>query len=164
MLGPGAGTFITVGAICSVLGTIMGLMLTGPRIIFAMSIQHQMPAFFAKVHSSFRTPSVSIIVFTLLSIVITLSSGFANLATLSAMARMVTYIGSAVALIVLRRKIPSPDTFRLPGGFAIPIITILLSIFFLTAATREQWIAGICGLIIGLLFYFAARRAQASLW
>jgi basic amino acid/polyamine antiporter, APA family len=99
-----------------------------------------------------------------LSIVITLSTGFANLATLSAMARMVTYIGSAIALIVLRRKMPSPGTFRLPGGFAIPIIAILLSIFFLTAATREQWIAGICGLIVGLILYFVTRKAQGSLW
>lgn len=164
MLGPGAGTFITVGAICSVVGTILGLMLAGPRIIFAMSIQHQMPAFFAKVHPAFHTPSVSITFFTILSIVITLSSGFANLATLSAMARMVTYIGSAIALIVLRKKMPSPDTFRLPGGFAIPIIAILLSIFFLTAATREQWIAGICGLILGLILYFVTRKAQGSLW
>jgi amino acid transporter len=79
------------------------------------------------------------------------------------MARMVTYIGSAVALIVLRRKIPSPETFRLPGGFTIPIVTILLSIFLLTAATPEQWIAGICGLIIGLILNFVARRAQTSL-
>jgi basic amino acid/polyamine antiporter, APA family len=129
-----------------------------------MSIQHQMPAFFAKVHPAFRTPSVSIIFFTILSIVITLSSGFANLATLSAMARMVTYIGSAIALILLRRKTPSPHTFRLPGGFAIPIITILLTIFFLTAATGEQWIAGILGLIVGLILYFITRRAQGSLW
>jgi basic amino acid/polyamine antiporter, APA family len=162
MLGSGAGTFITVGAICSVVGTIMGLMLTGPRIIFAMSLQNQMPAFFGRVHPAFQTPSVSITFFTILSIVITLSSGFANLATLSAMARMVTYIGSAIALILLRRKTPSPDTFRLPGGPSIPIITIALSIFFLTAATREQWIAGICGLFVGLFLYLLTRKGQSS--
>jgi basic amino acid/polyamine antiporter, APA family len=161
MLGPNGGTFLAIGAICSVVGTLMGLLLTGPRIIFAMSMQHQMPAFFGRVHPSFRTPSVSIAFFAILCIVVTISSGFANLATLSAMARLVTYIGSALALIVLRKKIPSPDTFRLPGGPAIPILTILLSLFLLTAATREQWIAGIIALIVGLILYLFARKSNS---
>jgi basic amino acid/polyamine antiporter, APA family len=163
MMGPNGGIFMAAGAICSVVGTVMGLMLTGPRIIFAMSIQHQMPAFLGRVHPSFRTPSVSIAFFTVLCTLVTLSSGFANLATLSAMARLVTYIGSALALMVLRKKIPSPGTFRLPGGPTIPILTVLLSIFLLTAATRVQWIAGICALVIGLLLYYVARRPQRSL-
>ncbi len=160
ILGSKGGTFLTVGAICSVVGTLMGLMLTGPRILFAMSTQHQIPHLFARVQPSFRTPSVSIGFFAILSIAVTLSSGFANLATLSAMARMVTYICSALALIVLRRKIPSPETFRVPGGPAIPVLTILLSLFLLTAATREQWIAGICALAAGFVLYFFARKSH----
>lgn len=162
MLGPNAGTFMAIGAICSVVGTILGLMLAAPRIVFAMALQHQMPAIFGRVHPTFRTPSVSTAIFTVLCILITLSSGFANLATLSAMARLITYIGSALALIVLRKKSPSPDTFRLPGGPTIPILTILLSIFLLTAATREQWIAGICALVVGLVLYLVARKAQGA--
>jgi APA family basic amino acid/polyamine antiporter len=157
MLGPNAGTFMTIGAICSVVGTLLGLMLAGPRIIFAMAMQHQMPAIFGQVHPTFRTPSVSTAVFTVLCIFVTLSSGFANLATLSAMARLVTYIGSALALIVLRKKIPSLDTFHLPGGPTIPILTILLSLFLLTAATREQWIAGICAIGAGLALYLTTK-------
>ena len=163
ILGPKGGTFLTVGAICSVVGTLMGLMLTGPRILFAMSMQHQMPHLFARVHPSFRTPSVSIGFFAILSIAVTLSSGFANLATLSAMARMITYIGSALALILLRRRIPSPETFRVPGGVAIPVLTILLSIFLLTAATAQQWIAGICALAAGFVLYFFARKSHKRL-
>jgi APA family basic amino acid/polyamine antiporter len=133
------------------------LMLAGPRIIFAMAMQRQMPAIFTRIHPSFRTPSVSTAIFTILCILVTLSSGFANLATLSAMARLVTYIGSALALIVLRKRIPSPDTFRLPGGPTIPILTILLSIFLLTAATREQWFAGISALGVGLALYLTTK-------
>lgn len=160
ILGANGGAFLAVGAICSVVGTLMGLMLTGPRILFAMSMQHQMPHLFERVHPSFRTPFVSIGSFAILCIVVTLSSGFANLATLSAMARMITYIGSALALILLRRRIPSPETFRVPGGAAIPVLTILLSIFLLTAATAQQWIAGICALAAGFVLYFFARKSH----
>ena len=69
MLGSNAGIFMTIGAICSVVGTLLGLMLAAPRIIFAMAMQHQLPAIFSRVHPSFRTPSVSTAVFTVLCIV-----------------------------------------------------------------------------------------------
>jgi amino acid transporter len=89
--------------------------------------------------------------------VLALISGFANLATLSAMARMVTYAGAALSLIVLRKKIPSPDTFRLPGGSMIPILTILLSLFLLTGASRAQWNAGIVAIVVGLGLYLTTK-------
>ncbi|HSE43449.1 MAG TPA: APC family permease [Acidobacteriota bacterium] len=158
IMGIKGGILLTLGAIFSVTGNIMGSMLTAPRIIFAMSEQQQLPQIFAKIHPVFRTPFVSIIFFTLLVITVTISSGFVNLATLSAMARLITYVSSAVALIVLRRRLQSPDTFRIPGGNFVPIMTILISIFLLTAATTEQWTAGIIALAVGFLLYFATRK------
>ena len=159
IMGTKGGILLTLGAIISVTGNIMGSMLTAPRIIFAMSTQQQLPTVFAKVHPVFRTPYISILFFTLVVIVVTLSSGFVNLATLSAMARLITYVSSAVALILLRKRIASPDTFRIPGGAAVPVITILISLFLLTAATREQWFAGISALGVGFVLYFIARKA-----
>jgi amino acid transporter len=158
IMGTKGGVLLTIGAIFSVTGCIMSSMITAPRIIFAMSEQQQLPQIFGKIHPVFRTPYVSTIFFTMLVITVTISSGFVNLATLSAMARLITYVSSAVALIILRRKFQSPDTFRIPGGAAVPVITIFVSLFLLTAATREQWIAGIIALLVGFLLYFVARK------
>jgi amino acid transporter len=158
IMGSKGGILLTLGAIISVTGNIMSSMLTAPRIIFAMSTQQQLPRVFAKIHPVFRTPYVSILFFTVVVISITLSSGFVNLATLSAMARLITYVSSAVALIVLRKRFQDVDRFRIPGGVVVPIITILVSLFLLTAATKEQWIAGISALVVGFILYFLARK------
>jgi amino acid transporter len=157
-LGRKGGSFLSIGAICSTIGTLMGLVLVGPRILFAMAVNRQLPPLFANVHPRFRTPSASIAIFTVICILVALSSEFANLATLSAMARLVTYIGSACALLALRKQIFSKDTFRVPGGPLVAALTIVISIFLLTAATRQQWISGIAGLAIGIALYAISKQ------
>jgi amino acid transporter len=159
IMGSKGGILLTLGAIISVTGNIMSSMLTAPRIIFAMSTQQQLPAVFAKIHPVFRTPYVSIIFFTVVVISVTLSSGFVNLATLSAMARLITYVSSAIALIVLGKRFQTVERFRIPGGVVVPVVTILVSLFLLTAATKEQWIAGISALVVGFILYFVARKS-----
>ena len=159
-LGKKGGTLLTVGAFCSTLGTLTSLLLVGPRILYAMALNRQMPEIFSRVHERFRTPHVAILFTTVLGIVIALSGTFTTLATLSAMARLMTYIGAAVALWVLRRRQASPDTFRAPGGFVIPLLTVLLSLFLLSAATLTHWISGSLALLVGLLLYLAGATSK----
>lgn len=160
LMGIKGGMILSIGAVCSTMGTLMSLLLSGSRILFAMGINEQMPAVFSKVHSKYRTPYVSIVLYTIISIVLTLSGTFTTLATLSAIARLMTYIGSAVALLILRKKISSPDTFRIPGGPVVPVIAILLSLFLLTAATRIHWITGSAAIVVGLVLYLIRNKKE----
>jgi APA family basic amino acid/polyamine antiporter len=157
--GSRGAAFITIGAVISTIGTILALVLAGPRILFAMALEGQMPPVFGKIHSQFRTPHLAILIFSAAAALIALSGKFAELATLSAMARLVTYIGSAAALLRLRRHQPSPETFRAPGGAFLPILVIVLSLYLLTAASRAQLIAGVIALIAGIVI-FAAQPAR----
>jgi len=159
-LGAQAGKFITIGAVISTIGTMLALVLAGPRILFAMAVQNQMPELFGKIHQRFRTPHIAIFLFTVTAGAIAISGKFAGLATLSAMARLMTYIGSAAALLMLRRSHPSPRTFRLPGGPVLPVLVIGISFYLLSAATNAQWIAGLITVAAGLLLYGIARFAK----
>jgi basic amino acid/polyamine antiporter, APA family len=159
-LGPKGGLILGAGAICSTIGTLTSLLLVAPRILFAMALNLQMPASFSRIHLRYRTPHVAILFCTLLTIALTLSGSFTRLATLSAIARIVTYIGSAAALLILRKKVPEAK-FRVPGGWFIPLLTILLCVFLLTAATRAYWIAGGIAVAFGLLLYaWSLRRVS----
>jgi amino acid transporter len=79
---------------------------------------------------------------------------------LSAIARLATYLGTAAAVPVLRRKMPATArTIRLPGGPAIPIAALAFCLLFLFAAEKKSWIAGAIALAIGAVIY-AARRGK----
>jgi basic amino acid/polyamine antiporter, APA family len=157
-MGNAGGNLISAGAIVSTLGCMMLLVLVAPRILYAMSIHDQMPVFLQPIHPRFRTPHVAIVLISTLAALITVSGTFAQLATLSAMARLVTYAGAAICLIKLRQKDPSPGTFRVPGGPVLPVLTILISLLLLTAATKQQWLTGSIALLIGLLLYLLSRK------
>jgi len=149
-MGRTGSNVITIGAVISTIGTMLALVLAGPRILFAMALERQMPSLFERVHSTFRTPHAAILFFAATAAAIALSGKFAELATLSAMARLITYIGTAAALLQLRRKKPSPQTFRVPGGAFLPVLVILISVYLLTAATKAQVIAGAAAIVAGL--------------
>jgi APA family basic amino acid/polyamine antiporter len=161
-LGTKGATLMSAGAVCSTVGTLASLLLGAPRILFAMALNNQMPAVFAGIHPKYRTPAFSIVGCTVLGIAMTLSGTFTTLATLSAMARLMTYIGSALALIVLRKKIGPTDSFRIPGGPLVPVLTVLLSLFLLTAATKIQWITGSAALGAGFILYKIGQRKVAA--
>jgi amino acid transporter len=153
-LGSKAVVWITAGAMFSILGTLTSLLLAGPRILYAMSLSHQMPQIFSRVHSRFRTPYIAIIFYTLLGLGLSLSSTFQDLATLSVMVRLITYIGCAAAVPILRKKMPTPHAFQIPGGITVPLLTIALSLFAMTAATQKNLISGSIALLVGFILYF----------
>jgi amino acid transporter len=92
-----------------------------------------------------------------------LTGTFAELAALSVVARMATYIGTAAAVPVLRRKLPATSrTVRLPGGPAIPAAALVVCLVFLSAATTEHLIAGALALAVGVLIYAIGIRRPGA--
>ena len=78
---------------------------------------------------------------------------------LSIVARLATYIGTAAAVPVLRRKFPRTDeTIVLPGGPVIPVLALLLCLAFLASATMGNLVAGLIGLSAGVVIYYSRRR------
>ena len=161
-MGRKGAALLTAGAVCSTIGTLTALLLVAPRILYAMALRGQMPQLFSAIHAKHRTPHVAILFCTVFSCIVSLAGSFTLLATLSAIARLLTYIGSAIALIVLRRKMPSADTFQVPGGLTAPVLTVLLSLFLLTATNRTHWLTGSIALALGLLLYFLRPRILAA--
>jgi amino acid transporter len=82
---------------------------------------------------------------------------------LSALARLAAYLGAAAAVPVLRRRFGHrPDAVRLPGGPAIPLAAVLVSIVFLASAKRENLIAGAIALAAGAAIYAFRRRGGSD--
>ena len=149
-LGPLGGVLLALGAVLSTTGTNSGTMLMGPRIIYAMAEGGQLPSVFARVHPTYRTPHVAVVVATLLGWIVAMSSEFAALAAISAIARLLAYMATCAALPVLRRKMPDAHRgFTVPGGVIIPIAALALSMLLLLGSTRTQVTLSAAALLAG---------------
>jgi amino acid transporter len=163
MMGPVGGLILTLGAVLSVLGTNNNTVLAGPRYLYALSEMGRLPAVFSKIHPRYRTPHVAILTQTGVALLLMLTGTAEELAVLSAIARLATYIGTAAAVPVLRRKFPATErTIRLPGGPLIPITALAICLLFLSAAEKKNWIAGGIALAVGALIYAVPRGARRA--
>ena len=98
-----------------------------------------------------------------IALILALSGSFVQLAMLSIIARLATYIGTAAAVPVLRRKFPRTEsTVRLPGGPTIPVAALVICLVFLMSATRWNLIAGAIALVVGLVLYASRRKPVAE--
>jgi len=150
-LGAWGGWLLTIGATLSILGTNGNTVLTGPRYLFALAQGGYGPRLLAAVHPRFRTPAVAVVAQTAIALPLALSGTFTGLAALSVVARLATYLGTAAAVPVLRRKLGSrPGAFRLPGGPLVPVAAALLCVIFAASATRRDLVAGAVALAVGL--------------
>jgi APA family basic amino acid/polyamine antiporter len=162
-LGSWGGWLMTFGAVVSILGTNSNTVLAGPRYLYALAADGYGPRAIAYVHPTFRTPLVAILLQTAIALPLALSGTFVGLAALSVVARLATYLGTACAVPVLRRKFPdAPGVIRIPGGWAIPVAAALLCLVLAASAEPRNLIAGAIALVVGLAIAAARRRPAVA--
>jgi APA family basic amino acid/polyamine antiporter len=158
IFGGGAAAAIAAGALISIYGYLGANMLHTPRLTFALAERGDFPRFFAAVHPKFRTPHVSIVVYTALLLTFTLGGNFRWNITLSAVARLLTYSSFAIALLVLRRKQPGADAFRLRAGPLIAILTLLFCAVLFTQTPMSNLSVVLGTIAIAALNWLLVRK------
>lgn len=162
-LGGWAGWLMTFGAVVSILGTNSNTVLSGPRYLYALAADGFGPRSLAYLHPRFRTPVVAVLLQSAIALPLALTGSFVGLAALSVVARLATYLGTAAAVPVLRRKFPdAPGVVRIPGGPVIPILAVLICLVLAASATPRNLIAGAIAIVVGFLLYLVRRPAQAA--
>ncbi|RDY68728.1 APC family permease [Lysobacter soli] len=157
--GEGLALVMTVGASISILGTSSNTVLMAPRYLLALSQDGYGPRWLGAIHPRFRTPAVSIVLIGAVSLALALSGSFVQLALLSVVSRLCTYLGTAGSVLVLRHKHGDREgALRLPGGPLIPIAAIVLSLALLASAQVANLIAAAIALVIGAVVYAFRRR------
>jgi basic amino acid/polyamine antiporter, APA family len=156
---------IVVGAAISITGTLNGLVLAAPRLLYGMAEQRQLPALFARTHPRFHTPWLAIALTAACMLALTLSGSFLAAVAMSTITRLLAYAATCVALPVLRRREGregiAPAMFRVPGG-AWVVGTALLVIAWLVAHASMQELrnVAIAMLVGGALMWLAGRAAH----
>lgn len=157
-LGAAGGAIISAGALVSILGNLNVILLVASRLPFAMAERGELPRFLAATHPRFRTPHLAVLLTAAVVLVLTLSGTFVYAATISVIARLLSYGATCAALPVLRRKPAAPPArFKAPAGLAVSIAALLLAAWLLSHVTGAQARDAGIAVLIGLLIYFVPR-------
>jgi amino acid transporter len=155
-LGSVGGQIIAITALASISGNLSAMALVSPRLTYALGRDGLLPRGLAAVHPRYHTPYVSIVLFAILTLVLALSGTFVGMVRISSVARIITYVLACLALPVLRRKHrEDPDRFRLRGGYAIPAMAIVLSLWLLSQSQRRDALTAGAALAAGFVLYRA---------
>jgi len=153
----GAG-LLTLGAVLSILGIMSSSTLTGPRYLLALARDGYGPHWIARVHRSYRTPALAIVMQTAVVVPLALSGSFVYLATLTVISRLAANVGTAAAIPILRRRLADrKGAVRLPLGPTIPLAALVLSIALLVSAAATNLIPVLGALAIGAVIYHFRR-------
>ena len=155
-LGSRGALIITLGIIFSLAGNLNVLILSASRLIYAMAERGELPASLASVNPRFRTPAAAVVFTTALMLALTLSGSFVYLVTLSVIARMVGYLATCGAVIVLRRA-SGRAKFHLRGGVIIPAAACVMILWMLSSSTLSDVGAVAVATALGLGAYVASR-------
>jgi APA family basic amino acid/polyamine antiporter len=125
VFGEWGGKMLVVGAVISIYSTLSGDMLGGPRIVFASSLDDNLPSFLGRVHPKYKTPYVAIIFYAIVVAAFALSGTFRYLAVVATGSLLLVDIGVSLAVIRLRRRdgLPEDGEFKLPFGPVIPLLS-----------------------------------------
>ncbi|MBO0727353.1 MAG: APC family permease, partial [Blastocatellia bacterium] len=130
----------------------------------------ELPSVFAATHARFRTPHVAIGATVAVMLALTLSGKFISSLTVSVIARLVAYIATCAALIVLRRRdereMRFKAQFKAPAGVAVSIAGLGLSAWLLAQISggeaRNTAVAAAAGLLIYVVYKLVRRNSDVE--
>ena len=160
-MGPVGGSIITAGVMISAVGNLIGIVLAGSRLPFAMAEDRYLPRWLASVHPGFRTPHFAIVLTASLGLLLGITGTFSYTLSLTAISKLVTFIGVCAALPALRARGPAPG-FRAPAGTFLSVVAVALCTWLLINSgwrgLRDVAIAALAGLCIYLWYRVKASR------
>jgi APA family basic amino acid/polyamine antiporter len=159
VMGPFGITLIIAGASVSMFGYLSGDTLNMPRVLFRSAKDRVIPVKpLSLVHPKFATPYISVIVYTTLGCFFAITGEFKELAILSSASVLLVYLGVALAVIKLRSgKENDKSFFKIPGGYTVPVLSVITIIWFLSNLTSPEMKGIIITIIILSLVYFAIK-------
>lgn len=169
LFGPRGAAFISIAMGLVLLASLSAMILTGPRVAFAMARQGRLPAVFGRVIGRSESPAAATAALALLAVVLLWSGGFEAIAFAAGVGLALNSLLTVAAVFVLRRKHPNwPRPFRTPGYPVVPLLFLGLTAAALVAAfldpeTQIKSLAGLGGIACGVpAYWLSTRGGQAN--
>jgi APA family basic amino acid/polyamine antiporter len=166
MFGRLGGFLMAAAIMLSAFGCNNGLILSGARVYYAMAKDGLFFRGVAKLHPTYKTPAVSLMVQMVWTCVLCVSGSYGQLLDYIVFAVLVFYVLTIVGLFMLRRTHPNAERpYRAVGYPVLPAIYIVMALFIDVVLLRYKpqytW-PGLCIVLVGIPVYFAWSRHSRS--
>lgn len=158
-MGPWGGMLITVGAMISMGGYVAGSAFLSPRSLEVLCEDGYLPRAGGRYHPRYQTPFVAIVFIAICVWLMTLFLRFDNLIDISSFVVVLQYAATCLSVPILRRRIPdTAKTYRVPGGWTLPIAGVTVSLLFASQIKTPELMWTATAVVAGLLVSFAYRH------
>jgi APA family basic amino acid/polyamine antiporter len=159
-----AAGLVSAGAVCGITSVLLVMLMSQPRIFFAMSRDRLLPAGASKVHPTFKTPYVTTII---TGIIVSIAAALVPIQILGEMTSIGTLFAFMIvcsAVMVLRMKRPDAHRpFKVAGGPVIPVLGIVSCLYLMLSLPVATWVRFLGWLNIGMLIYWFYGRVHSPL-
>jgi basic amino acid/polyamine antiporter, APA family len=159
MFGSLGGVLMAIAIMLSSFGCNNGLILAGARVYYAMAKDGLFFRNVAKLHPTYKTPAVSLMVQMVWTCILCISGSYGQLLDYIVFAILVFYILTMIGLFVLRWRRPDAERpYRAFGYPVLPAIYIAMALFIDIVLLRYKpqftW-PGLIIVLLGIPVYFA---------
>ena len=159
-----AAGLVSAGAVAGITSVLLVMLMSQPRIFFAMSRDRLLPPGVSKVHPRFGTPYITTII---TCVIVALVAGVTQIQTVGEMTSIGTLFAFVVvcsAVLVLRVKRPDAErSFKVPFGPVLPILGILSCAYLMLSLPILTWVRFLVWLNIGMVIYWVYGRTHSPL-
>lgn len=166
-IGGSAGTMTAIMAIIVIIGSLSSCIMFQPRIEYAMAKDGLWFKSFAKVHPKFETPYISIVIQCAYAIVLIFATDLSNLLGYFTLVALLKNFLTFSMVFFLRRKSGYNPLWRMPGGYFMAGIAMIVTFSLIASTFLWAPVAGLIAAVVSIVtgipaYYFFKYRNKVA--
>ena len=147
-----AAGLVSAGAVAGITSVLLVMLMSQPRIFFAMSRDQLLPAGVSKVHPRFRTPYITTIITCVIVAAVAAFVPIHIVGEMTSIGTLFAFVVVSLAVIILRLRRPDAvRPFRVPFGYVIPVLGVLSCLYLMVSLSVMTWVRFLGWLDIGMI-------------
>jgi APA family basic amino acid/polyamine antiporter len=159
-----AAYLVSAGAAAGITSVLLVMLMSQPRIFFAMSRDGLLPKGVSKVHPRFGTPYITTIITCLVVAVVAGLTQIQDVGEMTSIGTLFAFVVVCAAVLILRVQRPEAHRpFRVPGGALFPVLGIVSCLWLMLNLPVVTWVRFLVWLDIGIFIYWFYGRTHSPL-
>jgi APA family basic amino acid/polyamine antiporter len=165
LLGSGGAGAMSALVMFSSFGALVGIVLAGPRVYYAMARDGLLFRWFGEVHPTYKTPHRAIVLQAVIASALVATGTFRALFTRVIYTEWLFFAALAFGLILLRRRGTAGRIYSMPFYPVAPVLFIVASLAIVINTLRTDPVDAAVGLgivLLGIPAFLLTRRSRPS--